>query len=74
MKDFTTEQIQQYQSIINNTKDGEYELENLFNSIWKQITPTTFGKQFKNNCDRGIFDGITYLSTKTNNHHLYKIS
>ncbi len=74
MEDFTNEQIQQYQSIIDNTNAGEYELNILFNSIWESITPTTFGKQFKENYEKGFFSNITHLTIRTDNHNLYKIS
>ena len=74
MKNFTTEQIHQYQNIINNTKAGEYELNILFDSIWKSIIPTTFGKQFKENYEKGLFLNITHLTIRTDNHNLYIIS
>jgi len=74
MEDFSTEQILQYQCIIDKTKPGEYELSSLFSSIWESITPTTFGKQFKKNYERGIFSNITHLTIRTDNHNLYKIS
>ncbi len=70
---FTTEEIVQYQNIINNTPAGDYELKDLFSSIWASITPTTFGKKFKDNYLEGSFSNITHITVKGDNHNLYSI-
>jgi len=74
MKDFTSKEIEQYQTIINNHREGTFELKEIFASIWDSIKPTTFGKQFKMSYEKYTFFNITYVTLRGDNHNMYTIT
>jgi len=70
----TTDEIKEYQFIIDKTDPGKYILRDIFSSIWEELTPTVFGKDFYETYKENLFSNIKFILKKTDNHHTYEIT
>ncbi|WP_322469162.1 DUF1413 domain-containing protein [Hydrogenophaga sp. SNF1] len=70
----TPDELAQAQRLIDAASPGIYEVKDLYGQEWaKVLSPTTFGKRFKQSVVGGQLKGIRYDSTRGDNHKLYEV-
>lgn len=70
----TEKELAHAQSIINQTKSGDYKLKDMFGSEWKKVkSPTSYGTKFKESVSTGKLMNINHKDCDTDNANIYEI-
>jgi len=68
------DEIAMAQNKINACVQGNYLLKEIFGDLWAKIpSRNSFGRRFKNAVCDGRLSRISHLTTKSNNHNVYRI-